>query len=112
VISHDRHFLTVMSLLLARRNCSVTTTANASRVTELVARKSVDVVVIDASQLPAAATVAKLKALALPVGVVVVADEGRSGRSDPPTLLKWGPFEDFIEAIERENPRRGTSGER
>jgi hypothetical protein len=108
VVSHDRHFLRVMSLLLARRNFSVTTTANASRATQLVARKSADVVVIDASELPAAATVTKLETLGWPVGVVLVADEGRSGHSDPPMLAKWGPFEDFVEAIECANQRRGA----
>jgi hypothetical protein len=112
VVSHDRHFLTVMSLLLARRNCSVTTTANANRVTELVARKSADVVVIDVSELPAAATLTKLEALAWPVGVVVVADEDHAGLSEPPMLAKWGPFEDFIEAIDWANQRRTTLVER
>jgi uncharacterized membrane protein (UPF0127 family) len=110
VISPDRHFLTVMSLLLARRNCSVTTTANANRVTELIARESSDVVLIDASKLPAPATVAKVQTLARPVGIVLVADEARPG-ADQPVLAKWGPLEDLAAAIERADERRGTWGD-
>jgi uncharacterized protein len=111
VISPDRQFRTVMSLLLARRNYSVTTTANANRVTGLIARESADVVVIDASQLAtpvATATVATVEALARPVGVVLVADEARSGLSNRPVLAKWGPFEELVEAIERADEHRGT----
>ncbi len=111
VISHDRRFRNVTSLLLARRNCSVSTTANASRVTELIARESPDVVVVDASQLPAAATVAKVQALARPVGVVLVADEGSSGCSDRPVVAKWGPFEELVAAIEQADERRGSLGD-
>jgi uncharacterized protein len=111
VISPDRHFLTVMSLLLARRNCSVTTTANANRVIETIDRESSDVVVIDAGKLPAPATVAKVQTLARPVGVVLVADEPRFELSNPPVLAKWGPFEDFAAAIERADERRGTWGD-
>jgi uncharacterized protein len=120
VVSPDRRFRTVMSLLLARRNCSVTTTANASRVTELIVRESADVVLLDTSQLPAAsttATVSMVAALARPVGIVLVADDAlssevaRPGLSDPPVLAKWGPFEDLFEAIERVDERRGTWGD-
>ena len=76
VVSPDHHFRTVMSLLLARRNCSVTTTANGSRLTGLIARESADVVVIDAGQLLAA--LRRSRQLARPVGVVLVADEART----------------------------------
>jgi uncharacterized membrane protein (UPF0127 family) len=110
VISPDRHFLTVMSLLLARRNCSVTTTANANRVIELIDRESSDVVLIDAGKLQAPATLAKVQMLARPVGVVLVADEARPG-ADQPVLAKWGPFEDLAAAIERADERRGTWGD-
>ncbi len=110
VISPDRHFLTVMSMLLARRNCSVTTTANANRVTELIDRESSDVVLIDAGKLPAPATVAKVQTLARPVGVVLVGDEARPGAGQP-VLAKWGPFENLAAAIERADERRGTWGD-
>jgi uncharacterized protein len=114
VISPDRQFRTVMSLLLARRNYSVTTTANANRVTGLIARESADVVVIDASQLAApvaTAMVATVEALARPIGVVLVADEARSGLSNRPVLAKWGPFEELVEAIEQADEHRGTWGD-
>lgn len=84
VVSPDRRFRTVMSLLLARRNCSVTTTASGSRVTDLIAREGVDVVVVDASQLPSVATagtVGTIQRLARPVGVVLVADDVGSARA-------------------------------
>jgi uncharacterized membrane protein (UPF0127 family) len=117
VISPDRRFRTVMSLLLARRNCSVTATTNGTRVTECIEREGVDVVLIDASQLPPVATdvtVATVAEIARPVGVVLVADEARpSGDprfalSGPPVVAKWGPFGELFEAIELVDARRGT----
>ncbi len=111
VVSSDRHFRTAMSLLLARRNFSVTTTANGARVTELIARESADVVLIDDSQAPAAATVAMVEALARPVGVVLIAEEARPEMPDIPVLAKWGPFGDLLAAIERANERRESSGD-
>ena len=102
VIAHDRRFRTVASLLLERRGCKVTASSNASRVGELVARERTDVVVIDAGPLlTAARTVAAAQALRPPVGVVVVADEADAGLGDVPVLAKWGPFENFFEAIEQ-----------
>jgi hypothetical protein len=108
VISSDLHFRTVISLLLARRNCSVTTTANAARVTELIARESADVVLIDDSQSPAAATVATVAALERPVGIVLVAGEAGTAMPDLPVVAKWGPFGDLLAAIEATDER--TSG--
>jgi len=113
VVSPDHHFRTVMSLLLARRNCSVTTTANASRVAEPIARASADVVVIDVSQLAtavAAATVAAIEALARPVGVVLVADDAGYALPDPPVLARWGPFGDLVDAIKRADEGRADVG--
>jgi uncharacterized membrane protein (UPF0127 family) len=106
VLSPDRHFRTVVSLLLARRNCSATTTANAARLGELIARERAEVAVIDASESAASSAVATVQTLAQPVGVVVVADELRGIRHDPPALAKWGPFEDLLEAIEGAAERR------
>jgi uncharacterized protein len=114
VISPDRHFRTVMSLLLSRRNCSTATTANASRLTELIARERADIVVIDISQLAnaaAAAAVATVEALSRPVGVLLVADEERPGPADEPVSAKWGPFGDLMAAIERADEQRGTWGD-
>lgn len=105
VMSHDHHFLNVMSLLLARRNCSVTTTANATRAGELVSRKGVNVVVVDVTRFTASSVLGPLETLEPPVGVVLVADDARAGRTYPVTLSKWGPFEDVFEAIERAGQR-------
>jgi uncharacterized protein len=111
VVSADRHFGTVMSLLLARRNCSVITTANASRVAELVARESAEVVLIDSDHEAGAAAVATVHRLARPVGVVLVADEARTPVDAPPVLPKWGPFEDLLAAIEEADTHRQTGGD-
>jgi uncharacterized protein len=114
VVSPDRHFRTVVSLLLERRNCSVASTANMSHLTELIARESADVVVIDRSESSTAATVAMVEQSAKRVGVVLVADEVRLGWQDQPTLAKWGPFADLLAAIERADKRRtsGANGDR
>jgi uncharacterized membrane protein (UPF0127 family)/CheY-like chemotaxis protein len=106
VISPDNHFRSVMSLLLARRNCSVTATANAGRVIELILRESPDVVVVEDVAPTAAAVFAAVNALRQPIGVVVVADEAGLMRCDPPVLAKWGPFEELLAAIERADEQR------
>lgn len=113
VISSDRHFRTMTSLLLARRNCSVTTTANAGRVTQLIARESTDVVLVDASRLAASvvtAMVGTVEALSRPVGALVVADEVCPAPPHLSALAKWGPFEDLVAAIEHADARRGPWG--
>jgi hypothetical protein len=111
VISPDRHYRTVVSLLLARHNCSVTTTAKASRAAGLVGRESPDVVVIDASKEAAAVAVGAVGALARPVGVVVVADEVKSPAGESPLLSKWGPFSDLLAAVEEADARRDVPGD-
>jgi hypothetical protein len=98
-----------MSLLLARRNCSVTSTTNASRLGELALRENPDVVVIDAGEL-AAAVVASIGALGRPFGVVLVADEARSERYGSAVLAKWGPFGDLLAAIENADGHRQSWG--
>jgi CheY-like chemotaxis protein len=110
VVSPDRQFRTVMSLLLARRNCSVTTSANASRVVELIDRESADVVVLDASEPSAAPTVATVEALARPVGVVLVGEELGLEADGLPLLTKWGPFGELVAAIKRADESRATVG--
>jgi hypothetical protein len=99
-----------MSLLLARRNCSVTTTGNAGRVPEIVLRERPDVAVIDVSEPAVAASFASVEALGPPLGVVLVEDSADSR----PHLPKWGPFEDLIGAVEaagdRHGPRDGRRG--
>jgi uncharacterized protein len=107
IASPDRRFRTVMSLLLARRNCSVITTANAGRVAELIAREGSDVVVVESDGSSAEGQlVAAVDALARPVGVVYVADDASSKISSGEAMAKWGPFDDFVEAIELADERR------
>jgi uncharacterized protein len=109
VVSLDRHFHTVMSLLLGRHGWSVTATANVSRAGELIDRERIDVVLIDASHLLTNAIVVTIEALARPVGVVLVAEHQRSGLADHrPVLAKWGSFEELVAAIEQADERRGT----
>jgi uncharacterized membrane protein (UPF0127 family) len=110
VLSPDRQFRTAVSLLLARRNCSVTTTANPARVGELVVRERTDVTVIDAGESPSTPAVAAVQALAQPVGVVLVADELTGLSHDPPALPKWGPFGDLVAAIEQADVRPPSPG--
>lgn len=106
VISTDCRFRAVMRLLLTRRDCSVSATASIARVAELLAGESVDVVMIDDSQSPAAATVAAVEALRRPIGVVLVAEEARRAPSDDRVLAKWGPFGDIVAAVELADAHR------
>jgi uncharacterized membrane protein (UPF0127 family) len=109
IISSDRRFRTVMSVLLARRNCSVSTTGNAARLGGLVARERSDVVVVDvAGSLGEVQLASVLDMLAKPIGVVVVADDPTPGMSDSTVLAKWGPFDELMAAIERADEHRGT----
>ena len=110
VLSPDRRFRTVVSLLLARRNCSVTTTANATRLGELIVRERTDVTLIDASESSACVAIATVQTLAQPVGVVVVADDVGAQWHDPPAIPKWGPFGHLMEAIEGADARRLSEG--
>jgi len=104
VISPDHHFRTVIALLLSRRNCLVTTTANGSRLAKLIDRDDIDVVVIDAGEAPTgttAAHVADIRALERAVGTVVVDERAREPLHGQPVLAKWGPFADLAAAVER-----------
>jgi uncharacterized protein len=110
VVSGDRHFRSVTSMLLSHRGCSVKATAKANRAAEMISRERVDVVVIDAGQSPAIArTVAAVSALSQPVGIVIV-DESPARLRRPPVLAKWGPFDDLFAAIENADQERGKWG--
>lgn len=109
VISRDRHFRSVTALLLSHRGCTVTTSANASRVADLITRDHADVVLIDAGPSPARAqTVAAVTALAQPIGIVVV-DEAPSSSQESSVLAKWGRFEDLYAALELAGRAPGTA---
>jgi hypothetical protein len=110
VLSPDHQFRSVMSLLLARRNCSVTSITNAARVGEIALRENPDVVVIDVGELAAGAAVATVEALGTPVGVVLVADDARPELCGSAVVAKWGPFGDLVAAIERADEQRQSWG--
>lgn len=100
VVSGDRHFRSVTSVLLAHRGCSVSTTATALRAAELLGRDGADAVVIDGGRSAAAVrTEAAVCSLAQPVGIVIV-DEAPGRLEDPRVFAKWGPFEELFAAIE------------
>jgi uncharacterized membrane protein (UPF0127 family)/Flp pilus assembly protein protease CpaA len=76
LISPDRHYRTAMSLLLARRNCSVRSVPSGRPIGELLAEERCDVVLLDAGASQPAAALAALESLASSVAIVIVADEG------------------------------------
>jgi uncharacterized membrane protein (UPF0127 family) len=100
IITPDHRFATVMSLLLARRNCSVTTTANVGRAKDLIAREGAGVVIVDADAPRADAAVAAVDALVPPLGLLLVADDAADDRVGQATFAKWGPFDELARAIE------------
>lgn len=112
VVSHDRHFQTVMSLLLAHHDYAVTTTANIGRVAETIERERIDVAVIDASRLPAVAAAATVPELTRPVGLVLVADDPSPRTAGRPVLAKWGAFDELLAAISVADERRGAEAGR
>jgi uncharacterized membrane protein (UPF0127 family) len=106
IVTPDHRFATVMSLLVARRNCLVTTTANTARVGELITREQVGVVVIDINVPRLAETVAVVGGLVPPVAAVLVADTADDEILGMPTFAKWGPFGGLMQEIERADERR------
>jgi uncharacterized protein len=100
IITPDHRFATVMSLLLARRNCSVTTTANVGRAKDLIVREGAGVVIVDADAPRADAAVAAVDALVPPLGLLLVAGDATDDRVGQATFAKWGPFDELARAIE------------
>ena len=116
VVSPDRRFRSVTSVLIARRGCAVTTTETASRLTELADRITADVVVIDVDRGSRAAERARAQVgeYGRPLGVVLVDDEPVTASNDDAyPLAKWGPFDQLYAAIEAADMRRvGAGGDR
>jgi uncharacterized membrane protein (UPF0127 family) len=106
IITPDHRFATVMSLLLARRNCSVTTTANVGRAKDLITREGAGVVIVDADAPRADAAVAAVDALVPPLGLLLVAEDADDDRVGQATFAKWGPFDDLARAIEHADELR------
>jgi uncharacterized protein len=106
VVSCDRHFRSVTSMLLSHRGCVVSTTSKTTQAAELAKRTKADVVVLDAAANAATAeTVAAVAELAQRVGIVVV-DEVSSDAQPPSVVGKWGPFEDLLAAIAQADEQR------
>jgi uncharacterized protein len=100
IITPDHRFATVMSLLLARRNCSVTTTANVGRAKDLIAREGAGVVIVDADAPRADAAIAAVDPLVPPLGLLLVSEDAADDRVGQATFAKWGPFDELARAIE------------
>jgi uncharacterized membrane protein (UPF0127 family) len=112
VVSRDRHFRSVTTMLLANRGCSVTATANLGRVVELASREGADVVVVDTGKVPGSAegTVSAIGELGGSIGVVLVGEGVPSAGPRVTAFEKWAPFDDLFAAIERAGARRADAG--
>lgn len=112
LLSTDRHFRTVIALLLARRNCSVSMSGGVGRLAELVELERLDVVVVDTRQPRAAASIEALESVWPRIGIVLVGDDAAAetefGR---PALARWGPFGELMAAIERAQRERAQESE-
>jgi DNA-binding NtrC family response regulator len=107
VVSPDRHYRAAMSLLLARRNCAVTSCPSAIGLSDSLAVEVCDVVVLDASADGAAGSLDAVEERSPRVGVVVVSDGSAPlGERLKETMAKWGPFDELMAAIERADARR------
>jgi hypothetical protein len=108
LLSSDRNFRVVISLLLSRRGCTVI----AGRLIEPGVRELVDVVLIDGGQSRTTITRSVQIAQALPpsVGVVVVAGTKCSDAHGLPLVDRWGPFPELYAAIQKADRRRQVGG--
>jgi uncharacterized protein len=103
VISSDRRFREVASLLLARRGCTVSLGDSSDILAECVDRNRAEVVVIDAerSLVAAARMAAAVQALSRTIGIVVVNDRPTGGLHNLRTIPKWGSFEVLFAAVQQ-----------
>lgn len=101
LVSPDRHYRTAISLLLARRNCSVQAVSTVGSISGSGADERYEVVIIDAGTSESVASLAALESLTWPVGVVIVADEGTDAPAGHRPLTKWGPFDELMSHVER-----------
>jgi uncharacterized membrane protein (UPF0127 family) len=108
VLSTDRRFREVASLLLARRGCKVSVGDGSPVLSQQIDSEHTEVVVIDAARsLAAAARVAAaVESLNRPVGIVMVDDHSEPALPRLPTIPKWGSFEDLFTAVRQAHARR------
>jgi uncharacterized membrane protein (UPF0127 family) len=102
LVAADRRFRMFASTSLARRGYHVTVRTGTADITELAARESVDVAVIDAtaSLTAAAREAARLQTAHPLLGIVAVSDDPSHGLSAFPVLPRWGSFDSLCGAIE------------
>jgi uncharacterized protein len=100
LVSPDRHYRTAMSMLLARRNCSVRMVPSFHSLDELLEDDRYDVALVDAGTSDVRASLAALEAFASPIGVIVVADHDAQPLEGHRALPKWGPFDELMARIE------------
>ena len=108
VLSTDRRFRELASLLLMRRGCTVTVGADGRKLTERLEHDDTEVVIIDAERsLASAARLAgTIDALGRPVGIVVVNDQAEADLTKFQTVPKWGSFDRLFGAVVQERSRR------
>lgn len=108
VLSSDRRFREVASLLLTRRGCAVSLGEGTGTLAECIDRDRAEVVVIDAERSLAAAArmAAAAQALNRPVGIVVVNNQPEHSLHNLRTVPKWGSFEVLFTAVEQAHAGR------
>lgn len=108
VLSTDRRFREVTSLLLERRGCAVSRGEGLGTLAERIDRDHTDVVIIDAgpSLAAAARTTAAVGALSRRVGVVVVGDDAQNKLLKLKAIAKWGSFDRLFEAVRQSHRDR------
>jgi hypothetical protein len=94
VVSRDRRYLGVTSMLLSRRGCSVAASANGGPVVEAVGRHRADVVVVDMTQVEAADMVTAIRGHGLTItaedaGGHVQRQWGRDDQPERDPLRGW-----------------------
>jgi uncharacterized protein len=112
VVSADRRFRGVATLLLSGRGCAVSEAESTLGLPELARRLQPDVVVLDLGVRPAlGARLARLRRLHRAGRLVLVAEDPPRGRFRPQerVLSKWGLFDQLYEAID-DAARGGEDG--
>lgn len=112
LVGTDRRFRSVTAALLARRGVEVVVEEHMAGVDALAHRLGVDVVLLDAGSVPAAAALqmAQLRRLDPKVGVVVVSDVPKAQAEPLPVIPKWESFGSIVEAIEQARPSKAGAG--
>jgi uncharacterized membrane protein (UPF0127 family)/CheY-like chemotaxis protein len=112
VLTSDRRFREVVSLLLTRRGVAVTVTSHAGGLAELAHAEAAGAVVIDTAHPGAASALEALAGLARRPGVVLADEDGCHAGGEDLVVAKWGAFEDLLTAIERANAVGGRQRDR